>query len=561
MMERTLIVKSGLTTHWPELEMNFCVNRLLSPVIARPRFRSSVLLMLVLLLTMSCTKAPVLNAIDSSDGYPRQLLAVDGNTLFASVVWDVGLPTETTLYNGLFGTSYFQIPTTATPGVHPVAIRNNKGTSSSVNVTVLGTSGTFPAPRIEDVGILGISDVGGGNIDVAITISAANMDVDATISVNGTSVDSWRWGALPFDYLQDHLPSTYGYPIYHYTQMLSLVENVAFGSNLTVVVNNTDGQTDTKSYTLPSNLANLDSDGDGLLDTWEDGSYTAPGGGTVNISAMGTNKWQKDILVEVDWIAAATPNAAVWATVETAFNDAPVLNPDGSSGINIIIDRGQGGVFTNGGNILADHTTMDFGPSTAAGYTNFFTYKNANFNNNRLNIFHYGVFGRARPGGSSGRGEVWGNDFMVTFRAFAVWPQTIAQVGTFIHELGHNLGLTHGDNNSNSAQWNETRKPNFPTTMSYRYQFPGVSSDCDFTSDGFHTYSQGMYARIIESSVNENIGICDNSPLDMNGDGAISTGSMDTSQDGDSNDTHDDFNQWANILYKFDVASSRWNSN
>ena len=38
-------------------------------------------------------------------GYPRQLLAVDGTTQYASVVWDVGLSTEKEIYNGLFGTS------------------------------------------------------------------------------------------------------------------------------------------------------------------------------------------------------------------------------------------------------------------------------------------------------------------------------------------------------------------------------------------------------------------------------------------------------------------------
>jgi hypothetical protein len=172
------------------------------------------------------------------------------------------------------------------------------------------------------------------------------------------------------------------------------------------------------------------------------------------------------------------------------------------------------------------------------------------------------VFGRATVAGWSGIGEVWGNDFMVTFVNFGVWAQAIAQVGTFMHELGHNLGLTHGDNNTNATQWNETQKPNFATTMSYRWQFPGVSIDCDWTDENIHTYSSGYYARIVESAVNETIGICDNAPLDMNGNGAFNAAvAIDFQADGTTTMTHDDFNQWGNLLLNFRATGSRWNSN
>lgn len=509
---------------------------------------------------VGCTNPPTLNSVEPDTGYPRQLLSANGTNLFASVVWDPGLPTETVIYNGFLGTRYFQIPDNATTGTHAVALRNSNGDSATVNVSVLAPSGAFPAPRIEDVGIFGVGS--GATPDIALTVSAANLDTDATVTVAGATVPFCvGWGGLPIDYQQAHVPATFGYPVYHYSQKLCVVESVAFGSALSITVTNHDGQSATATYTMPASLAQLDSDSDGLLDSWEESGYTAPSGGTVDLPGMGARKLRKTIPVEVDWIAAAAPNAAVWGDVEDVFSDAPVLNPDGSAGIDVLIDRGQGGAFTQGGQILADHTTMDFGPSTAAGYADFFTYKGTNFNNDRLNVFHYAIFGRARPNGSSGRGEVWGNDFMVTFVNFGVWAQTIAQVGTFVHEFGHNLGLTHGDLNTTPAQWNETRKPNFPTTMSYRYQFPGVSVDCDFASEGFHTFSQGTMARITEANVNENIGICDNAPLDMNGDGNITIGQMDTSSDGDNNDVHDDFDQWGNLLLDFDAAGSRWQNN
>jgi hypothetical protein len=519
------------------------------------------LVMAFLLVNMGCTtRPPTLNAIVPGTGYPRQLLSVDGDSLFASVIWDVGLPTETSIYNGLFGTRYFQIPATATAGVHPVILRNSNGSSSTVNVTVLAASGTFPPPRIEDIGIFSTSAT--ANPDVLLMVTGANLDTDATVTVNGSAVKSTiSWGALPVAYLQNHVPASFGYPIYHYLQLMNIVESVTLGTALNVVVTNTDGQTAAKTYTLPGSLAQLDADGDGLLDSYDGGTFTAPSGGTIDLAAMGTQKGHKDLLVEVDWINAAAPNAGIWDDIENVFRDAPVLNPDGSRGINIIIDRGQGEPFTGGGDILDDHTTMDFGANSASGYVDFFTYKSSNFDNDRLTVFHYAVFGRARPNGSSGRGEVFGNDFMVTFRNFGNWTQDIAQAGTFVHELGHNLGLTHGDLLTTPAQWNETQKPNFPTTMSYRYQFPGVSIDCDFATESIHTYSQGMFARVTESGVNENTGICDNAPLDMNGDGTLTNGPMDVSQDGDSTDTHDDFDQWGNLILDFDGPGSSWNNN
>jgi hypothetical protein len=521
---------------------------------------SRTVLIGMLLLVVACGP-PKINSIAPGSGYPRQLLAVKGNALFAKVVWDAGLPTETELYNGLFGTSYFQVPAGSAPGAHPVALRSSQGTSNMVNVTVLAPSGVFPAPRIEDVGLMGVS--GTGPIDAAIVITGANLDVNATVSINGSPPQVIvRWGALPVDFLLTHNPSTFGYPIYHYVQLLAIANNLALGSTVTIVVTNTDGRSATTTYTLPVTLAEQDSDGDGLRDAWETGSYTAPSGGTVDLAGMGTNARRKDILVEVDWIAAATPNATIWATIEAAFANAPVLNPNGSRGVNIIIDRGQGGAFTGGGTVLADHTTMDFGPNTAAGYTDFFTYKGNSFNNDRLNVFHYAIFGRARPNGSSGVGEIVGNDFMVTFRNFNAWNQPLAQAGTFIHELGHNLGLTHGDLLNTPGQYNESNKPNFASTMSYRWQFPGVSIDCNWASEGFHTYSAGYYARITESSVNENVGICDNSPLDMNADGQLSNPvAIDFKGDGTTTAVHDDFDQWGKLFLNFRAPGSGWNNN
>jgi hypothetical protein len=497
------------------------------------------------------------------------LLGVQGTTFLARAVWDAGLSTESELPMGFLGTRYFQIPQGASPGPHPVALRNSSGTSSSVQVTVLAPSGAFPRPRIEDIGVFNATNAGTGKADVSLTIAAANMDTQASLSVNGSAVSPvFLWSALPIEYLTGHTPATYGYPVYHYAQVIGVVNGLTLGSTLAVTVTNTDGQTDTSNYKLPASLADLDSDGDGLLDSWESGTYTAPSGNTINLAAMGTSPRRKDILVEVDWVAAGTPNNTIWATIEDAFEAAPVLNPDGSVGANIIIDRGQGSPFTDGGQVLAAHTTMDFGPVTAtspAGYASFFDYKTNNFNADRLRLFRYCIFGRAMPGGYSGRGEIWGNDFQVTFATSANWGNDIDEVGTFIHELGHNLGLRHGGIDNTAADRDQTFKPNMPSTMNYRYQFPGVSINCDWVSEGFHTYSEGAFATINEAGVNENAGICDNTPLDMNGNGIFTNGvainTNQSNQDGDTTDVHLDYDQWGRLLLDFDAAGSRWNNN
>jgi hypothetical protein len=104
-------------------------------------------------------------------------------------------------------------------------------------------------------------------------------------------------------------------------------------------------------------------------------------------------------------------------------------------------------------------------------------------------------------GGESGIAEISGNDFIVSLgnRASDIGlPYNLFSVGgTFMHELGHNLGIHHGGGvdppcnvdadcspsactntpigkyclHSNDDNW----KPNYLSVMNYRYQFTGIS--------------------------------------------------------------------------------------
>lgn len=532
------------------------------PLTSRGRAAPVLLAALLLTTLAACeTQAPTFNATVPDPVFPRQIVAVDGADLsLGNVRWDAGQPSETGVEQALFSARFFQVPQSASAGGHPVLIRNDEGNSATRSVQVQTLDGSWPAPRITDV-TFRLFNAGTSDASAWLMVTAANGDAEATVSVDGTDEDAVLYSALPSDHFNAHDASTFRYPIYHYAQYIVPVDGLSLGSSVGVTVTNTGGQTSgTYSLSVPASEADLDSDGDGLKDDWEENGYDADGNGTVDVDlpAMGADPHRKDVFVEVDWVAAAQPNGGIWADIEDVFDAAPVMNPDGSTGITIHIDRGQGGAFTDGGDTLTPtHSVMDFGPapSGVSNYVNFYTYKNNFFDGDRLDVFHYAVFGVARPFNSSGRGEILGNDFMVTFATFSVWPQDIAQVGTFVHELGHNLDLRHGAPTGRPTP-NTTFQPNQPSTMNYRYQFGGVSEDCDWTSENLHTFAVGMYEQLDESDVDESQGICDGASLDMNGDGTISTSGAlnlnrggcspcsDSSCDCDTTDTHQDWPEW-----------------
>jgi hypothetical protein len=78
------------------------------------------------------------------------------------------------------------------------------------------------------------------------------------------------------------------------------------------------------------------------------------------------------------------------------------------------------------------------------------------------------------PYGGSGISEVFGNDFIISLGNFindqGHLPTRTSIGGTFMHELGHNLGLMHGGGNENGPNF----KPNYLSVMNYRYQFTGI---------------------------------------------------------------------------------------
>ncbi len=86
----------------------------------------------------------------------------------------------------------------------------------------------------------------------------------------------------------------------------------------------------------------------------------------------------------------------------------------------------------------------------------------------RTEVFRYAVFADRQAGStSSGMAELPGNDFAVTLGAWPVPGGTARQqAGTFMHELGHTLGLREGGGDDIEY------KPNYISVMNYHWQVP-----------------------------------------------------------------------------------------
>jgi uncharacterized protein YjdB len=266
---------------------------------------------------------------------------------------------------------------------------------------------------------------------------------------------------------------------------------------------------------------NGDTDTDGIADG--DEVLGTPAG--LDLPLMGVNPLRMDILIEYDWFDDARecsphshrPTAAAVTMVTTAFRNAPVVNPDGSTGVNLIHDYGQGGVFVDG-NLIADSDGVLAG---GVNGTEFQNHKSANFDSNRAGYFHYTILPHRynTSSGSSGQAELPGDDMIVSLYCAG----TDRNVGhTIMHELGHNLFIRHGGFESTNY------KPNYNSVMNYKYQFQGVDNDCTPPGDGTLDYSTGVRPELDENNLDETQGVCGNPPgpgWDWNGDGdAIDVG-------------------------------------
>lgn len=258
----------------------------------------------------------------------------------------------------------------------------------------------------------------------------------------------------------------------------------------------------------PSKAAPDDMDGDGLPDDWEENGYDADGDGTIDVDlpAMGARKDHKDIFVEMDYMPAQKPGRAELDRIVQIFRDGPVSNPDGNSGINLHLDGGPGigGNYDLGGG-------NEVGQQQHTGQNDVQALRQANFDSKRSTIFRYMVWADNQsltPAGNvtCSSGLAWGfSTFEVTLgpAGGSCYDPNDAgyedkKVGTFVHELGHTLGLQHGGMDE------VNNKPNYLSVMNYSYQLDGVIRE---DNSRYFGYSAVVPYPLDENSLHEPAGL------------------------------------------------------
>jgi len=319
--------------------------------------------------------------------------------------------------------------------------------------------------------------------------------------------------------------------------------------------------------------AAVDTDGDGLLDDWETDGLTVTVGGVpefVDLPAMGADPNHKDIFVEADYMVGHQPIPTAISVIVDAFNNAPVNNPDGTTGIHLHVDYGSGAPLVwaagNWGTMShADELThqTNLGTCTSSNYDwgGFDTIKLAHFTTGRAAVFHYNVWahnlctsfgstsGISRNGTASfGSGA---SDFIVSLGSWTGGVGTAnEQAGTFMHEFGHNLGLRHGG--EDHTQW----KPNYISVMNYAFQTRGLFIG---GSAGYFDYSRYDFPDLNENNLNETTGI--GSPATIGTYHFCGLGNMVPDTDASSVDWNCDGDQTdTGLSYNINQGMS-WNNN
>jgi hypothetical protein len=267
-----------------------------------------------------------------------------------------------------------------------------------------------------------------------------------------------------------------------------------------------------------------DTDGDGLLDVWEQKGYTARNGQFVDLPAMGASASTRDLFVHIDWMAGLRPTERALRIVHNAF---------ARQGINLHLDNGPDSIrnFTldpadpaaRWGN-LSRAAARPFSPNLSVvdadgnqNWAPFDWYRGAFVSTGRDELpFRYALFANAYD--DTGRsGIAWGRDLIVSLGTWDPWDKserrslrcvrgtrTMQQAGTFMHELGHTLNLRHGGSDDIN------HKPNYLSVMSYSFQMSGLyrfNRETRTLRCGNFDYSGAVLDRLDEMHLNERVGL------------------------------------------------------
>jgi PKD domain-containing protein/all-beta uncharacterized protein/beta-propeller repeat-containing protein/S-layer family protein len=270
-----------------------------------------------------------------------------------------------------------------------------------------------------------------------------------------------------------------------------------------------------------------DTDADSLPDEWEEEGITVDSAGNITVGntgngefidlpAMGANPLHKDIFVHADWMDPLRPRDSAIRRVVEAFDRAPVMNPDRRKGIHLHVDLGPNSLMDNVKKLTWGElskagsvpSVFEIGSSSMGPYnwTQAEGYKGLRFDQaRRARVFRYCLFANkltGSPFSGIARG-IPSTDFLVTLGLGVNTPvggTKLQQAGTFMHELGHTLGLRHGGGDDIRY------KPNYLSVMNYLFQFPNLFKN-DLSRE--LNYSVRRLPTLDEAALGEAVGIQD----------------------------------------------------
>lgn len=239
-----------------------------------------------------------------------------------------------------------------------------------------------------------------------------------------------------------------------------------------------------------------DTDGDGLHDSWERKGIDYNKDGVIDFLLSEADWKHKDVFVEVDYMGVFKPDPDAIDDVKCAFSNAPVKNPDNKEGINLHVDVDDVVEF-NETTALAEFYNIKgghFGNATQRSDSN-----SANVLAAKKLVYRYALFLNKLAGAENrtGLAEIHGNDFLIPLGTLTEAGEgtRAGQAGTFMHELGHTLGLRDGGGDDINF------KPNYLSVMNYAFQLPEVYSERRLD------YSRSLLPYLDEGNLSEPDGV------------------------------------------------------
>lgn len=273
-------------------------------------------------------------------------------------------------------------------------------------------------------------------------------------------------------------------------------------------------------------------DGDGIPMAWKKAGFVTITLANGSVQRLDLTKdgpltpGHKDVFVWVAWMEDKThthkPDSDGLKIVKSAFADAPIANSDGSSGIRLHI-------YYNSQPLQEVGTLGKINNDGTYNWAVFDLLKKQTFPKELNNLFHFCIFAHDIDAvHHSGISKyIGGYDFIVSLGAFGVnghVADSESQAGTFMHELGHNLGLRHGGGDDINY------KPNYVSVMNYFFQLTGIPEDL---ATGNLDYSRFLVDEN-ENQLDRKLGLNVNGALGRYGTQYFCSAKGDVSQSADS---------------------------